>query len=160
MKERNKAVPAVYLFLEIGGRWLFALRKNTGYQDGNWNVPSGHVEEKELPTQAMIREAKEELDVCLLGENLELVHVSFRPGHDETGSRADYFFKTRVWVGDIRNAEPDKCAKLEWFSPDLLPSNITPHVRHAFERMRKQKGISYSELGERFLKSNGVWMLD
>ena len=61
MKTRNKAVPAVYLILERDNKILIARRANTGYEDGNYQVPAGHVEEAELPTEAVIREAKEEV---------------------------------------------------------------------------------------------------
>lgn len=40
---------------------LLALRKNTGYRDGKYELPGGHVEEGEDLMQAMVREAKEEL---------------------------------------------------------------------------------------------------
>lgn len=55
MATRNKAIPAVYIFLEKDGKFLIARRCNTGYQDGNYQVPAGHVDEGELPTEAMVR---------------------------------------------------------------------------------------------------------
>ena len=70
MKIRNKAVPAVYILLEQGGKVLLGRRCNTGYQDGNYQVPAGHVEEGELPTEAIIRETKEEVNVDLAPSRL------------------------------------------------------------------------------------------
>ena len=49
---------------------LLALRKNTGYNDGKYELPGGHVEEGEDLIDAMIREAKEELNINLKRENL------------------------------------------------------------------------------------------
>ncbi len=98
MKERNKAIPASYVFLENNrGEILMMLRQNTGYQDGMWNVPSGHMELAESPRAAMVREGKEEVGVDFSPEDLELVHVSHRPKHDNTADRIDFFFRTRRW---------------------------------------------------------------
>lgn len=158
MKERNKAVPAVYLILEKNEKILIALRDHTGYQDGNWNLPSGHVEAGELPKEAMIREANEELGIVLRRNDLKFVHASYRPKHDETGDRVDFFFKAIRWGKEIFNAEPHKCAELLWVSPEDLPDNMTPHVRHIIYAV--QEGVAFSELDVGWLKKNGVWMLD
>ncbi len=99
MKIRNKPVPAVYILLEKEGKILLGRRMNTGYQDGNYQVPAGHVEEGELPTEAIIREAKEEVNVDLSLNDLELVHVEYRPKHDPSGDRIDLFFKAKKWGG-------------------------------------------------------------
>ena len=49
LKDRNKAVPAVYLILKEGDKILLGRRVNTGYHDGDYTVPSGHVEAGEFP---------------------------------------------------------------------------------------------------------------
>lgn len=157
-KERNKAVPAVYLLLEKGGQILVARRCNTGYQDGNYQVPAGHVEDGELPKAAMVREAKEEISIDLKEEDLELVHTSYRPKHDETGNRVDLFFRATKWSGEVLNAEPHKCDDLRWISPNELPSNMTLHVRMAIQEA--QKGVVYSEVGKDLLKEQGLYMLN
>ncbi|HEY4486457.1 MAG TPA: NUDIX domain-containing protein [Candidatus Paceibacterota bacterium] len=158
----NKAVPSVYLFLQFGDKWLLGQRKNTGYWDGKWSTPSGHVKDGELPSQAVIREAREELGIEVLECDLEMVHVSYRSRHDEKskGSRADYFFKARVWAGEIKNAEPHKCEQVKWIDTEWVSPMVPSHVGHAFECAQKQKGVSYSELGSDFLKKNGVWTSD
>lgn len=157
MKTRNKATPAVYIFLQKEGDILLARRCNTGYQDGNYQVPAGHVEEGELPTEAIIREAKEEVGVDAEVKDLELVHVSYRPKHDDTGDRVDFFFRTEKWVGEPTIMEPNKCDDLKWVSPNDLPANITPHVRDAIQSTIK--GVFYRELDINFLKANGVYVL-
>lgn len=157
MKIRNKAIPAVYIFLEREGKILVARRCNTGYQDGNYNVPSGHVEAGELPVAAMIREAKEEIGIDLSPEDLEIVHVSYRPKHDETDNRVDFFFRAKNWKGEVINMEPNKCDDLKWVKPTELPASTTPHVREAIKSMIE--GVFFMEHGVDFLKANGVWLL-
>ena len=158
MADRNRAVPAVYLIVESEEKLLIARRYNTGYEDGNYQVPAGHVDPGELPKESMVREAKEEISITIDPADLELVHTSYRPPHDETGNRVDLFFKAHRWSGEITNAEPDKCDDLRWVRYDQLPDNMTPHVRHAIDCIRQ--GIRYSELGIDFLKRYGRYMLD
>lgn len=157
MKERNKAIPASYLFLEKDGKFLVARRCNTGYQDGHYQVPAGHVDKGEMPSEALIREAREEIGIDLSPEDVELVHVSYRPKHDDTDNRVDFFFRSSKWRGEVTNMEPNKCDDLKWVSLDELPETMTPHVRDAFECM--QKGVFFKELGISFLKEHGQYML-
>jgi 8-oxo-dGTP pyrophosphatase MutT (NUDIX family) len=156
--ERNKAVTAVYLFLKKDGKILLARRCNTGYQDGNYQVPAGHIDAGELPTQAAIREGKEEVGIDIVKEDLRFVHASFRPKHDNTGDRVDYFFEVSRWSGEIANGEPDKCDELRWVDPAELPQNVTPHVRVAIECA--ERGEMFSELGIDFLKQSGMYQLE
>ena len=143
MKERHKAVPAVYLFLENNGKILFLLRQNTGYCDGDYSVPSGHVEAGELLTDAVIRETEEETGIRVKREDLRLVHTMYRGKHDETGERADFFFVADRWEGEPENREPLKCAEVRWFLKDALPSNIIHFEKLALESIRR--GIPFSE---------------
>lgn len=151
-KPRNSAVVAVYLILRKEEVILLGRRCNTGYEDGNYQVPAGHVDAGELPKEAMVREAKEEIGIDLNQGDLKFVHFSFRPKHDPTGDRVDIFFKATNWKGEIVNAEPHKCDDLRWFQLNQLPENITPHVRVALECVEKNE--SFSELNLDFIKAN------
>ncbi|MDR1236551.1 MAG: NUDIX domain-containing protein [Holosporaceae bacterium] len=78
---RLPARMAVYLLLKRDDEILLLLRQNTGYQDGNWSVVAGHVEEGEGIIDALVREAKEEADIDITGNDLEreeIVEVFFR----------------------------------------------------------------------------------
>jgi len=142
--ERNKAVPASYAIFEKGDQILLGRRINTGYYDGYYTVPSGHVEEGELPIAALIREVKEEIGVGIRAEDVELIHTMFRAKHDETGQRADYFFVVKKWSRDPVNVEPHKCDELSWFPSNRMPDNMMHHVQYALECYKK--GITYSEI--------------
>src|SRR3989344_1678776 len=144
MKERNKAVPAVYLILIRGGKMLLTRRFNTGYQDGNYDIPSGHVEAGEFPLAAAIREAREEIGIKVKKEDLVLVHTLYRPQMDPTGERIDLFFWAKRWTGEPHIVEPHKCDDIGWFKPKKRPKNMVPHIQIALEAM--QKGKLYTEL--------------
>lgn len=121
------------------------LRKNTGYYDGWYVVPSGHVEAGELPIDAMVRETKEEIGIDLERSSIRAAHTMYRTRSDETGDRADFFFEVTDWQGEPTNVEPDKCEHLRWFSVQSLPENMMHHVKEAIGHI--QNGIVYSEVG-------------
>lgn len=144
MKERNKAVPSSYLILLEDGKVLLGRRVNTGYYDGWYSVPAGHVEAGELPTAGLVREVKEEIGITIDPKDAKLVHTMYRAKHDVTGQRVDFFFLVQEWSGEITNTEPSKCDDLRWFSLKGLPENMMHHVRLALEYY--QQGLDYSEV--------------
>ena len=153
MAGKNFTVPAVYIILERVNEVLLSRRFQTGYQDGNYNLPAGHVDEGELPLAALLREVKEEIGVELILEDVRFVHTMYRAKADMTGQRADYFFTTTKWKGEPKNLEPDKCDDVRWFTYDNLPEKMTPHVRLALENAKR--GIAFSELPIEYFKENG-----
>lgn len=143
-KERNKAVPAVYLFLRKGNEVLLLKRKGSGYYDGWYSVPAGHVEADELPVQALIRETKEEIGITLKARNVRFVHAMYRMKRDVTGDRVDFFYVVEKWFGKIKNVEQHKCEELRWVSVKKLPKNIVHYVKDVIRHV--EKGVLYSEL--------------
>lgn len=157
MKKRATAIPCVYLFWRRGNNILLTRRCNTGYQDGNYSVPSGHIEEGELPIDAIQREVSEEIDVRLYPFDLTLVHVSYRPKHDDTGSRVDFFFETFKESWEIRNLEPKKCDSIIWVPLDALPDNMAPITRLAIGLVQEKR--SFSSIPPELLRTLGLWKL-
>lgn len=144
MKVRNSAIPASYLILRKNNKVLLMLRQNTGYCDGLYAVPAGHIEAGELPIDALKRESLEEIGLELEREHIKHVHTMYRTKHNETGDRVDYFFEVRAWKGEPQNIESHKCDHLRWFSLDALPENVMPHVRRVLTDILN--GVQYSEL--------------
>ncbi|OHA04060.1 MAG: NUDIX hydrolase [Candidatus Sungbacteria bacterium RIFCSPLOWO2_02_FULL_54_10] len=142
LRERFKVVPAVYLFLSKDGNILLTRRLNTGYEDGKYMVPSGHVEVGESLTSAIMREVMEEVGVAVRPEDLRLVHVMYRAKHDETGERADFFFTADQWEGEPHNRESEKCDEVAWFPADHLPDNTVEYLRHAIACAAKGEMLS------------------
>ncbi len=132
------------------------MRQNTGFFDGQYSLPSGHMEDGELPIDTLIRETEEEIGVHYNKDELKLMHVSSRPKHDHTGPRVDFFYSATL-KGEPRNMEPDKCGWIEWFEINELPVNLVPVVRHAIECVQNE--VPYSELGKDFLIREGMWKL-
>ena len=143
MTNRNPAATVSYIFLKKDGKILLARRFNTGWQDGNYQMPAGHIEEGELPSEAAIREILEEVGVHIAPEDLRFVHAGFRTKHDDTGDRVDYYFESSKWSGEITNCEPHKCDDLLWVSPNELPKNTIQDARYVIEAI--SSGEVFSE---------------
>ena len=119
---------------------LLALRKNTGYRDGQYELPGGHVDAGEDLLQAMVREAKEELLIDIREENLKIVHIL----HHYNGDRINFILTTDKYEGIPAIGENDKCEKIEWFDINNLPANMIPKIKRAIEEIRS--GTFYSKL--------------
>ncbi len=122
---RNRYPVAVHLFFYQDDRVLLLRRFNTGWADGKYSVPAGHVEAGESVSAAAIREAGEELGIRLTPDALEVVHVMHRKSDDE---RVDFFLRVNRWSGVVTNREPHKCDDLAWYPLDALPDAIIPYV--------------------------------
>ena len=147
MEERFKIYAAAYAILLRDGKVLLMRRCNTGWQDGFWGLPAGHIEEDETPLKAAIREAKEEAGVDIKSEDLKLAHVVYRKARQTDGSYrfyADYYFAAEKWGGEPQITEPDKCDELGWFALPDLPEDITD-IKQALENY--SNGVMYSEYG-------------
>ncbi|MEU8248127.1 NUDIX domain-containing protein [Nonomuraea sp. NPDC048916] len=111
---------------------LLGLRANTGYADGQWHLPSGHLEAGESVVEAAVREAREEVGVDVDPADLAFVHVMHR-----APERVGLFFRAGRWKGEPFNAEPDKCAALEWHPLDRLPADMVPYPAAAVHAIRR-----------------------
>ncbi|WP_245548743.1 NUDIX hydrolase [Nocardia exalbida] len=127
--ERHKLIGDVHLMLvDDQGRYLFGRRADTGYEDGSWHLPSGHLESGESVVDALVREAAEEIGVVIAPKDVQFAHVMH---NSSSGGRAAFFFLVRTWAGTPTNQEPDKCDALEWFSPAELPDRMIAYCRAA-----------------------------
>ena len=142
-KERHKLIPSVYLVSIKDNKILLLRRFNTGFMDGFYSFPAGHVEENETLTQAMVREAKEEIGVDIKREDLRLVHVMHRKEPNE--ERINFFFQAEKYQGEPKIMEPHKCDDLSWFDLDNLPENVIPYIKEAIKNILERK--IYSEYG-------------
>lgn len=142
-KDRFKIVPASYVLLIKNSQVLLMRRFNTGYCDGQYSLPAGHLDGGESLIQAAVREAFEEIGVEIDARDLELVHVMSRPNSNDA-ERVDFFFKTEKWTGIPKIIEPNKCDDLRWTNLDRLwEIDLVPGVKEMFEKF--QQKILYSD---------------
>ncbi|MFE3446023.1 NUDIX domain-containing protein [Nocardia sp. NPDC059180] len=137
---RHMLIGDVHLLLtDDQGRVLFGRRANTGYEDGAYHLPSGHLEAGESLVAALAREAKEEIGVTIDHSDIEFVHVMH---NSSSGGRVAFFFEVREWQDGPSNMEPDKCDDLSWFSLDTLPDRTIPYCREALRHIAAERKFS------------------
>lgn len=148
-KQRHLMAVASHLLLRDreSGEILFLRRANTGYADGCWSVPAGHVEVGETLVEACVREAAEEIGVWLTVPQLTPVLVQHK--HDTDGQeRIDVFFLAEL-PADARPEilEPDHCDGLRWAPIDKPPTPAVAYVGAALETIAEGKTPLVSYFG-------------
>lgn len=118
-------------------------RANTGWRDGSWTVPAGHVEEGEAPSAAAVRELQEEAGVRTSAIHLGQPLIYFYPEDARLNDRVSLFFQVSEYSGTPFNAEPAKADMSQWFDFDDLPQDMPPLLRRALTDINA--GVHYSE---------------
>lgn len=108
------------------GGVLLHRRAGTGYMDGYYDFPCGHVEPGESFTQAAVRELQEETGLIANESDLSLRHIN--------QNYLDYpyinvAFDVNAWWGTPRIMEPDRCDDMQFFALDVLPEKCSLGVR-------------------------------
>ncbi|WP_459549264.1 NUDIX hydrolase [Nocardia sp. X0981] len=138
--QRHKVIGDVHLLLTDGqGRVLFGRRANTGYEDGAYHLPSGHLEVGESVVAALVREAKEEIGVTIDPAAVNFAHVTH---NSSSGGRVAFFFQVQRWEGEPANMEPDKYDDLAWFALDALPDRMIGYCRDALSHIADRRQFS------------------
>ena len=115
---RARFPATVHLLLFRGVEVLLLRRRNTGYRDGEYSLPAGHLDGGETVIAVGVREASEEIGVQIPPEALTFSSVMHRHEGEE---RIDFFLVVERWEGEPYNAEPEKCDDLRWVSLSSLP---------------------------------------
>lgn len=139
-----KIKSSVNVYIVREGKLLLSRRRNTGWLDGHLCAPGGHVEKGETPTQAIVREIKEELGADVKPSDLEFLCVAQRNTKPDEYVAYEFVLKNSDF--DITNAEPEKCSELIWVEPTNLPSDVIDD----FGQIIKQAlvgGKKYIEVG-------------
>lgn len=142
-------VPSGYVIFRRGKEVLLSRRFQTGYRDGEYSLPAGHIEQGEFAIEGSIREAREEVGAIIQPEELVPAHFMYR--HCGDHERIDFFFEAKSWKGELASLEPNRCDELRWCPIDELPENTVPYIRAALERYNN--GQIYSEFTE---ESNNI----
>jgi 8-oxo-dGTP diphosphatase len=132
----------VHLFFFRENQILLIRRFNTGFRDGEYSIPAGHLDGGETVRVAAVREAYEEVGARIDADDLVFSSVMHRLDGEE---RVDFFVRVNKWNGELFNAEPDKCDDVRWVNLDALPENTIPYIRRALQNDRD--GIRFDEFG-------------
>ena|SRR5215208_6583286 len=139
---RTKFPVTVHLLFFRENQILLLRRFNTGYADGQYSVPAGHLDGGETVIAAAAREGEEETGIRVHPGDIAFSSVIHRRDGDE---RVDFFVHVQQWQGEPANTEPDKCDELRWVNVNELPDNVIPYVRKAIQN--HYDGIKFDEFG-------------
>lgn len=137
---------ACYVLFRRGSKLLFVLRSQTGYMDGQYSLPAGHVEPAETYAIGAAREAMEEVGLTVTARQLRHVFTLHRfVATSLPQERTDVFFEALDWTGEPVNAEPHKHSEIDWLPATDLPAGIMDYQRYALEQI--ERGQTYGEYG-------------
>ncbi len=124
-------IVTVYALIRDGDKILLQQRQNTGFGDGSYSLIGGHVDEGESARDALIREMKEEIGLCVSSEDMKF--ACFLHRNTPKGTYLNLFFEVRKWEGTPKICEPHKASDLNFFPAKNLPSNILDYIRYAVD---------------------------
>lgn len=129
--ERFQLLVTVNILLIKDNKILLTRRSNTGFYDGFYECPSGHIDGKESVRKAAIRELMEEVGVIATDEDVKVVHVVHRYG--EKNERVEFYLVAEKWENEPSIKEIDTCDDVAWFSLDQFPENMVPKTKAAID---------------------------
>ncbi|MFT5749975.1 MAG: 8-oxo-dGTP diphosphatase [Ancylomarina sp.] len=103
------------------GKVLLGKRKNA-HGEGTWAFPGGHLEYQESWTDCAIRETLEETGLAI--DNVRFGTVTNDIFYAEQKHYVTIIMLADYEYGDLRNREPDKCERWEWFTWENLPDAL------------------------------------
>lgn len=141
MVKHHTILPYTALILCRGEEILLIKNRKCGL----YTCAGGKFDGDEPATQALIREAREELGICLHQEDLKIVHiVHARQGGGDVET-IGIFIEASAWEGELCNMEPEKHEDIAWFNRNALPQNTRPSLVHVLAIL--ERGYFYSEFG-------------
>ncbi len=138
--ERFKLIVSVYVIFWRGSELLLLRRANTGYEGRQLRSRLRTSRRQRAAASSGRARSQGGGGVEIDPASLIFATVLHRSQDEE---RLDFFFEARSWQGELRNAEPEKCAELAWFPVDGLPENTITNVRTAIANW--QPGTRYCE---------------
>jgi len=123
------------------GKTLLAKRKGS-HAEGAYGSFGGHVEFGETPTEAVKREAMEELGIKVHKIKFVTCTNMYKYGKHYI----DISFVAEIAKGEPKIMEPEKVESINWYSLDNLPNPLFEPVRIVLEALHM--GKQYFEIHE------------
>lgn len=143
---RLQVIPSVFVAIIKDGKVLLLRRANTGWIDGWYDLPAGHLEDQEGLKEGAARELYEEAGLSVKPKDLKLIHI-YQNHNNPEAPHYGYIFLAKKWEGEPRIMEKNKCDDIDFFPIDNLPKKISPYAKFALENMGNGVTISYHPPG-------------
>ncbi len=139
---RAEFLSAIYMIIRNSkGDVLFQRRWGSKLWSNFLGLPAGHLDKEENALNALIREAKEELDIDISSDDIEDTFVVNRINKN-LKPYYDVYFVIKNYGGLIKINEPNKCQELKWVNLEELPEDVIGFERVALDNYRE--GIKFS----------------
>jgi len=125
MKNRPKV--GIGVIVNHNGKILLGKRLNA-HGVGSWSFPGGHLEFSESWKDCARREVLEETNLSI--KNIRFHGVTNDIFTMESKHYITIFMECDYASGDLKNLEPHKCEKWEWFTWKSLPENLFLPIRN------------------------------
>ena len=112
-------------------RWLLHRRPEGKQHAGLWEFPGGKVEFDEIPTLALVREAREELGIDLSPDDLRPLAFADEGGGGEASGIVILLYSADRWQGDPRALEG---GEVGWFTVAELEALPKPPLDRELAR--------------------------
>lgn len=121
---------------------LFQKRANTGFRDGFYQLPSGHLEWEESMIACIIREVKEEINLDVAEKDCRVVHMS----HSVNPWERTYFniyIEISTYSWELKNMETNKCSELRFIDRDeIRTSELCAYDNYILEKIEAWEPFS------------------
>ncbi|NJN51668.1 MAG: NUDIX domain-containing protein [Gammaproteobacteria bacterium] len=124
----------VHTLLWRANALLLLRRAYTGFLDGYYALPGGHLEAGEGVIDCAIRECREEVGIALPRAAVHPLGVL--PYRGAGGQGVDFFMTCDSFADEPRLAEPERFDELRWVHPERLPHPSVPYLAKLLQ-MRK-----------------------
>ncbi len=132
LPERDGFPVVVHILLIRDSRLFLLRRAHTGFMDGYYGLPGGHLRRGESVSEAAVRECREETGV--VPEDLEprcvLPYISGRH------QGFNFVFESHRFEGEPHINEPELFDACYWAARDDLPARVTPWLVDALAMPR------------------------
>ena len=143
---------AVHMIITKDNKILVQKRKGSKLWPGFYALPAGHIDKGENQYDALVREAKEELNIVLDPKDIIKEYSVLRRNHFDIDGEMqdpyiDFYFEINNYVGEPIINEVDKCDELIWVDVNNLPY---PFINYegAFLKDKTMKSYECLEHGE------------
>ena len=132
---RDQFPVIVHTLLFRHGRVLLLRRARTGYLDGWYALPGGHLQRGESVAACAIRECLEETGVVIDAAQLRPAAVMPYRSHDQQG--VDFIMACDEFAAEPRLAEPERFDDIGFWNIDAPPQKTVPYIAHALDLVQR-----------------------
>ncbi len=150
MREKYSARVVATVLVIRNGEVLLVKRKNTGYMDGFYAMPGGHLEQGETIKEGAARELKEETGLIVAPKDLHLFQI-LQNEDNPSQPYISFRFYTEKWQGKPTVGEPERSEEVGFFNIHNLPK-VSPYVRLDLEVFDPAEEVTIRYIGPGELK--------